>query len=800
VESGTGRVIEPLLALEREDGTGLLDFRARGISTRIHVRAGEIVFVEGGAIGETLGRMLVRWGRLTERQSNAILHRLVEGIVENEHLLYGDVLVRYGFVTLAELDALLVAHVREKLVSAVCRGPGSWTFTAGDDAVSRDAYSVETRPMIMTAVSELSERHIEEILELSEIRYPHVVASPGVVAAEFDLSPEETAVLSDFDGTSALPFLVSKWATVGVLPLAAGLVLGDGVELRRTPATKSDERPLVPPAFRTRRRARPRSDGSNLEDRTIQKANASFAVPVLYQSEAASSLTMRAAKPWYERSPREAIDVPLDAAARAREALMRLDADLEARRSASGARRWPSQRSDRARRLMAESAFQKGRGHLVAEEVERALPGLERAVEIRPEEAEYELSAKWARLLASQAFGERERRAEVLAIAAGVLARDRTCAIACSILGHCMHLEGREQAALRFFHKALKLDAKLADAERIASTIKPRPPSGRDLVARPRRDNLPTPIDELIPLPLEVVSAPATVPKPSPPGLTPALRPGALTPRGGLQVEATLEGLPAPPAYTPAMSPAISLPPPPGSTPPPIGSFAPPPIVLAPPAPMPIPSANETAAMAPPRLPTLPLVQSASFSPPPPHERPASRGVPIAIALVLIALGGGAAMLAFRGRTKSGVASGPSASPAASVASASVPPANGDSASANPSIASASSNTPSANATASGTAKSTGSGSVATASPSNATALAAASAAAAAKLASSGATTATLRTTRAAYGRRIYVDGKIVGEGGHPLSVPCGEHRVRIGSAGTERVVHLPCGESIELE
>jgi eukaryotic-like serine/threonine-protein kinase len=48
-------------------------------------------------------------------------------------------------------------------------------------------------------------------------------------------------------------------------------------------------------------------------------------------------------------------------------------------------------------------------------------------------------------------------------------------------------------------------------------------------------------------------------------------------------------------------------------------------------------------------------------------------------------------------------------------------------------------------------------------------------------------------------GHRIFVDGRVVGEGPRPYQVPCGARRVRVGSAGVERVVAVPCGGSVQV-
>lgn len=56
-----------------------------------------------------------------------------------------------------------------------------------------------------------------------------------------------------------------------------------------------------------------------------------------------------------------------------------------------------------------------------------------------------------------------------------------------------------------------------------------------------------------------------------------------------------------------------------------------------------------------------------------------------------------------------------------------------------------------------------------------------------------------LRFPPYAAGHRIYVDGRVVGDGAQPAVVPCGSHSVRIGSAGTTQQVSVPCGDSITV-
>jgi hypothetical protein len=52
---------------------------------------------------------------------------------------------------------------------------------------------------------------------------------------------------------------------------------------------------------------------------------------------------------------------------------------------------------------------------------------------------------------------------------------------------------------------------------------------------------------------------------------------------------------------------------------------------------------------------------------------------------------------------------------------------------------------------------------------------------------------------RSSTGHRIFVDGRVVGSGPQPVTVKCGQHSIKIGSAGKARVKDLPCGGEITL-
>ncbi len=65
-------------------------------------------------------------------------------------------------------------------------------------------------------------------------------------------------------------------------------------------------------------------------------------------------------------------------------------------------------------------------------------------------------------------------------------------------------------------------------------------------------------------------------------------------------------------------------------------------------------------------------------------------------------------------------------------------------------------------------------------------------------LAHSGSSTeGTLTTSRSAAGHRVFVDGKLVGQGTGSFRVACGRHTVKVGSSGTPASLDVPCGGEV---
>jgi DNA-binding response OmpR family regulator len=88
-----------LLELSSARETGVLEVQSDALRTRIFLRGGAAVSAEGGSLRETLGRMLLRHGALSERDYTRVIERMTEQLIANEHQRMGEVLVELGLLT-----------------------------------------------------------------------------------------------------------------------------------------------------------------------------------------------------------------------------------------------------------------------------------------------------------------------------------------------------------------------------------------------------------------------------------------------------------------------------------------------------------------------------------------------------------------------------------------------------------------------------------------------------------------------------------------------------------------------------
>ena len=230
-ESGRGQVVSVLLALEGERASGVLDFRAADVPTRVFVEEGTPIFAEAGTHGETLGNVLVRERMITEEQFAAVVRRMTDALVDDENVRFGEVVVELGLLSKEEVESALATQVEKKIIGAIHRGEGEWTFAAGRDRVEGVArHPSPVRTLLLDAAANFSEERVAALVPGD--RFPRTARPTADVARDYGLDPAELAIVQRLDGTRSA-------REIDAGPLLAALVLGGAVEMRERPAETS---------------------------------------------------------------------------------------------------------------------------------------------------------------------------------------------------------------------------------------------------------------------------------------------------------------------------------------------------------------------------------------------------------------------------------------------------------------------------------------------------------------------------------------------------------------------------------
>jgi hypothetical protein len=225
-----------LLDLSRK--TGVLTITPEGGRERpatVRFERGSVVGAELGEAHERLGHLLLRAGKVTERQIEQI-DRLKASSPEAP---IGSLMVEHGIVGEAEVQRQLRFQIQEVVYDLIQWKDGYFRFEEGSPPAGAGVgVRVTTESLLMEAA-----RRVDEWSTL-ETKVPHMGVIPVLVAdssegATLDLHPSEWEVLAEIDGTRTLKTIAG---TLGrsdfeVAKIVFGLVSTGVVEVREQPET-----------------------------------------------------------------------------------------------------------------------------------------------------------------------------------------------------------------------------------------------------------------------------------------------------------------------------------------------------------------------------------------------------------------------------------------------------------------------------------------------------------------------------------------------------------------------------------
>ena len=427
-----------LVGLRKSGESGVLEVRADGVCTRIFFRDGEPVFAEGGALRETLGRMLLQRGALTEAEYLLVIERMTERLMESETTRMGEVLVELGLLTPAQVFAALSEQVREKIIGCFHWERFSHSFEPAD-AIAEELSAYPRVPLEALVLAGLRTHYgpdrLEPILEPFADRRPALSEDIARLATRFQLAPAEQRLLKLCDRKSTLASIraMAPLDAVHAAQVLAALVLADSIVWHEEPGARPARLATAarPPAEAPRER--PPSPPP-----ATAPARASGSAP---PPKAATPTPPRPAGP---RS-----------LATLRNTLARAGREVPAPIDSKGAG------------LEAERAFRQGLLCLERSAMAGALRAFGRACALRGEEPEYRMYEAWAALLAAPDGETRAvARAKAANCAQRMLQRDRGSARAHGILGQIQLATGDVDGAEGHFRSVLRTTPEDRDALR----------------------------------------------------------------------------------------------------------------------------------------------------------------------------------------------------------------------------------------------------------------------------------------------------------------------------------------------
>lgn len=484
--------------LTQRRASGVIVVERAGVETRFELREGLAATVEGGAIAETLGRLLVDEGALGRASYAAVLAQITDAESRLERKRFGEAAIECGFLTADQLEDALRAQLRLKLARCIEQDKIRARFDDGSILEPGPRYAITLASCVLGALWRFDDPRLAALLRPIRGKKLLLTQPPATVIENLALWDEEKPVIEGLAKRRVEEILDDP--QVDAAPILGALLLSDFVKAE--------------------------GDDDGARAKTLRPRPTKRRWTHLPSSRVSM-------KSFGEEEPPSRI--------RAEAILRRMSSERDDRRGTFA----NAPRSLAEVRLIAEAAFQLGLGHLGANTLDRAYAEFARAADLVPSAAEYVLYARYTDFAARQARStgfdpaQRAARAAALEVAAdSALAQMPHLAFAHYVRGQIAMLEGRDADAIASFRRAVRLDFDLVDAERQIRLLELKrrrsgaslsePPEAAEIISA---ESIPPPaavptMEELIakapPLPLPAPEPPKEPSVPPAPIATPA--------------------------------------------------------------------------------------------------------------------------------------------------------------------------------------------------------------------------------------------------------------------------------------
>ncbi len=447
---------ELLLGLCRDRYDGAISLERDEVRKDLLWQRGLPVMVESNLSGESLAKTLLD-REMIDRDQHA---KILAATRDRRGVSEGAAVLALDCVDAVDMVRVLRGLIRQRLIE--CFGWTRGQFREREDAeVPSDAAALRCDPVSVAlegVAIHWSPTRIREALAPAASRFPHPTPATANLVDRLGADPDTRAVCEALDGTRPLGEALAEaspvaWAAALVLErVGAWTLRGEPFVADADADAEEDAAPALPdyeivigagPEPEAEQAAQTSTGGTATPSAEASPEADAFRAEVLelhhkleeldhYQvlgveEKAGSSAVKRS---YFKLAKRFHPDALArlgveDVKDQAKEVFARIAAaydvlkDAERRREYDGSRAHGGDDLDAARLIQAESLFRKGEIMLGAGNFQGALEFLEPAVELWPEESEYQCALGWALFRKSPADLERARRHLELAVETG---------------------------------------------------------------------------------------------------------------------------------------------------------------------------------------------------------------------------------------------------------------------------------------------------------------------------------------------------------------------------------------------
>ena len=245
IQRGTSDAAALIARLFAAEFTGRVVFRRGAAEKVIYLEGGRPVFAASNLARDRMGELLLREGKITGDQ----LARCRD-LVRDTGRRMGEILVERGFLKRRELLPAVRRHVEDIIYSLFAWEDGDYRLVAGDGATAeRIRLSRHPAAMVLEGVRrKLDRATLERLLGPTTTVVETTDRDKlAAIAGVADLSAEERAALTAFDGSAALAEVARTTGAglASVYPLAWGLCLLGLASTRRRGGEDDDAPALV---------------------------------------------------------------------------------------------------------------------------------------------------------------------------------------------------------------------------------------------------------------------------------------------------------------------------------------------------------------------------------------------------------------------------------------------------------------------------------------------------------------------------------------------------------------------------